>query len=63
MIRALKARNKIGFVDGTIVKDKTDNSNSIKSDKVNEIMCSWILNSMSEFIFVGHVCSKFAIDI
>lgn len=63
MIRALKARNKIGLVEGTNIKDKKDAISSLKWDRLNAIVCSWILNSLSESIYIGHVCSKFVLDI
>lgn len=44
MTRALKARNKIGFVDGTKIKDKKDIVKSLKWYHVNAIVCSWIMN-------------------
>lgn len=37
MTRALKSQNKIGFVDGTIVKQKDDIVKSLKWDCVNVI--------------------------
>lgn len=43
MTRALKPRNKIRFVDGTIIKMKDGIVKSLKWDKVNAIVCSWIL--------------------
>lgn len=63
MTRALKARNKQGFIEGTELKDKTDTTKSLKWDRVNAIVCSWILNSLSESIYIGHACSEFALDV
>ena len=63
MTRALKARNKKGFIEGTEIQDKKDPVRSLKWVRVNAIVCSWILNSSSENIYIGHVCFEFALDI
>lgn len=63
MTRALKARNKKGFIEGIEVQDKKDPIRYLKWDRVNAIVCSLILNSLSENIYIGHVCSEFALDI
>ena len=63
MTRALKARNKQGFIEGTELKDNKDAIKSLKWDRVNAIVCSWILNSLSESIYIGHACSEFALDV
>ncbi|XP_023743339.1 uncharacterized protein LOC111891514 [Lactuca sativa] len=63
MTRALKARNKQGFIEGTELKDNKDAIKSLKWDRVNAIVCSWIVNSLSESIYIGHACSEFALDV
>lgn len=63
MSRTLKAKNKIGLVDGTELKDKKDMVRSPTWDRVNVVVCSEILNSVSESIYIGHASSEFALDI
>lgn len=63
MIRSLKDRNKLGFVNGTIKNDTTDLIKSFKWERVNFIVCSWILCSLSEFIYSSHAYSESAKDV
>lgn len=63
MVRDLKARIKNGFIDESLLKDKKDIVRSLKWLHVDAIVCSWILNLVSEFIYVGHACSEFALDV
>lgn len=44
-------------------KIKKDIVRYTKWDRVNAIVCSWILNSLSGTIYIGHACSMFALDI
>lgn len=63
MIRSLKARNKLGFVEGTVKKDSSDEPKSLKWEHANVVVCSWILGYLSESIYYGHAYSKSVVDI
>ncbi|XP_052622644.1 uncharacterized protein LOC111911314 [Lactuca sativa] len=63
MVRSLKARNKLGFVEGIVKKDSTDELKSSKWERANAVVCSWILGSLSESIYSGHAYSESAVDI
>lgn len=63
MIRILKAINKLGLVDGIVVKDSTDELKSLKWERANVIVCSWILRSLSKSIYSSHAYSESAVDI
>lgn len=62
--RALAAKNKLGFFNGEISKPTDENMRS-KWKRVDELVCSWIINSMQKEIaetFVnrmGHRSIKF----
>ena len=58
IVNSLKAWNKLGFVDGTIKRDTTDAAKSSKWECVNVVVCSWILCSLSEFIYYSHAYSE-----
>ncbi|XP_071689133.1 uncharacterized protein [Rutidosis leptorrhynchoides] len=60
MILALQTKNKVGFVDGTCVKNTSDLVLMSQWDRCNSVMLSWILNSISEDLFVGQVFSTSA---
>lgn len=57
MTRGLKARNKLGFVDGTITREKNDDTKSSKWERVNAVVCNWLLGLISETIYASHVYS------
>lgn len=59
MTRGLKARNKLGFADGTITKPKDDSSKILKWERANAVTSSWILGSISESIYAGHAGLNF----
>lgn len=63
MIRALKGRNKWGFIDGTCYKPKDDETRTLKWDIVNVVVCSWLLNSIFETIYASHACCDLASDV
>ncbi|KAL4573125.1 hypothetical protein LXL04_019920 [Taraxacum kok-saghyz] len=50
MIIALSAKNKIGFVDGTVSQPAADSSNYASWYKVNSMVISWFLNSLHQNI-------------
>jgi hypothetical protein len=43
---ALRAKNKLGFVDGTLTKPTSSNDLS-QWERCNDLVCSWILNSVT----------------
>ncbi|XP_023737486.1 uncharacterized protein LOC111885459 [Lactuca sativa] len=63
MVRALKARNKLGFVDGTVSKPVKDPVKESKWERANAITCSWILGSISENLYANHACLESAYDL
>lgn len=42
MIRALKGRNKLGFVDSSFVKPVDNEVKVRKWERVNVVVCSWL---------------------
>lgn len=58
MTRSLKGRNKLGFVDGTIKRPTEDEIKIRKWDRVNAIVCSWVLGSVSESIYHSHAATE-----
>ena len=50
MIISLSAKNKIGFVDGSISKPATTASNYSNWHRANSMVISWLLNSLSRDI-------------
>ena len=61
--RALKARNKLGFIDGTLKKTSVDESKKTKWDRANAVVCSWLLSSISDSIYQSQAYSEVAEDI
>ncbi|XP_023756901.1 uncharacterized protein LOC111905437 [Lactuca sativa] len=61
--RALKARNRLGFVDGTFKRSKVDDSKQAKWDRANAVFCSWLLSSISDSIYQSQAYSKVAEEI
>ncbi|KAI3688864.1 hypothetical protein L2E82_46759 [Cichorium intybus] len=57
MMRSLKGRNKLGFVEGSIVKPD-DPAKLLKWERANSVVCSWILGSVSESIYASHACTE-----
>lgn len=39
MTRSLKARNKLGFVKGKVIKDSSDELQSLKWERANAVVC------------------------
>lgn len=50
---ALSAKNKLGIINGTVVKPEESSPLSSQWDKVNDMVISWILNTMSDEICNG----------
>ncbi|GAV62899.1 UBN2_3 domain-containing protein [Cephalotus follicularis] len=57
MLIALKAKNKIGFIDGTCAKPDQDSPLSHQWERCNAIVLSWIMNTVSKELFTGIVYS------
>lgn len=57
MIRSLRGRNKLGFVEGTLDKPG-DPAKLLKWERANSVVCGWILGSLSESIYAGHACTE-----
>ncbi|KAJ0860963.1 putative transcription factor interactor and regulator CCHC(Zn) family [Helianthus annuus] len=60
---ALEAKNKFGFIDGKCKKNTDDEVLSNQWDRCNSVVLSWLLNSVSEELYLGQVFSKFASDV
>ncbi|GJT70426.1 ribonuclease H-like domain-containing protein [Tanacetum coccineum] len=58
MLLALKGKNKINFIDGSYRRSNTDEVLGRQYDRVNAIVLGWILNSISEELFLGQIFSK-----
>ncbi|GJY36570.1 ribonuclease H-like domain-containing protein, partial [Tanacetum coccineum] len=52
MLLALEGKNKTGFIDGSCRRSNTDEVLGRQWDRVNEIVLGWILNSISEELFL-----------
>ncbi|KAK1412979.1 hypothetical protein QVD17_34637 [Tagetes erecta] len=60
---ALLVKNKTGFIDKSCVKP-TDNPSLTKQwERCNSVVLSWILNSISEELYVGQIFSKVASEV
>lgn len=50
MLLSLSAKNKLGFLDGSIAKPIGDSHDLKAWERCNDLVCSWILNSLDENI-------------
>ncbi|XP_071740356.1 uncharacterized protein [Rutidosis leptorrhynchoides] len=57
MLLALGTKNKIGFIDGSVKKDETNEVLAKQWDRCNNVVLSWILGSMSEDLYSGQIFS------
>ncbi|KAJ0818040.1 putative RNA-directed DNA polymerase [Helianthus annuus] len=60
---ALEAKNKFGFIDGKCKKNTEDDVLSSQWDRCNSVVLSWLLNSVSEELYLGQVFSKLASEV
>ncbi|MFS7950553.1 putative RNA-directed DNA polymerase [Helianthus anomalus] len=60
---ALEAKNKYGFIDGKCIKSKDDPVLASQWDRCNSVVLTWLLNSVSEELFLGQVFSKLAAEV
>ncbi|GJS97878.1 ribonuclease H-like domain-containing protein [Tanacetum coccineum] len=58
MLLALEGKNKTGFIDGSCKRSNTDEVLGRQWDRVNAVVLGWILNSISEELFLGQIFSK-----
>ncbi|XP_071741185.1 uncharacterized protein [Rutidosis leptorrhynchoides] len=58
VLLALGTKNKVGFVDGTCVKNATDDVLSKQWDRCNSVVLSWLLGSISDELYAGLIFSE-----
>ena len=63
MLLALEGKNKTGFIDRSCRRSNTDEVLGRQWDRVNVVVLGWILNSISEELFLGQLFSKRASDV
>ena len=63
MSLALRVKNKTGFIDGTFAKPKGNAILETQWEKCNSVVLTWILNSISEELYLGLVYSKSAAEV
>ncbi|GJV99825.1 ribonuclease H-like domain-containing protein [Tanacetum coccineum] len=62
MTFALRNHNKLGFIDGTCKRDKTNLALANQWDMCNSVIVTWILNSLSSELFAGAIYAKNAYE-
>ncbi|KAJ0818200.1 putative RNA-directed DNA polymerase [Helianthus annuus] len=60
---ALEAKNKFGFVNGKCEKSTEDDVLANQWDRCNSVVLTWLLNSVSEELFLGQVFSSLASEV
>ncbi|XP_071712327.1 uncharacterized protein [Rutidosis leptorrhynchoides] len=60
MLLALSTKNKVGFVNGTYLKNNDNDVLAAQWDRCNSIVLSWLLNSISEDLYSGQIFSSTA---
>ncbi|KAJ0626039.1 putative transcription factor interactor and regulator CCHC(Zn) family [Helianthus annuus] len=60
---ALQVKNKMGFIDGKCVKSTQNDVLVNQWERCNYVVLTWILNSISEELYVGQVYSKLASEV
>ena len=55
---SLRARNKLGFVNGSCPRPTTDEIKGRQWDRADAVVLSWLLGSISENLYASHVLSK-----
>ncbi|KAM0022876.1 putative RNA-directed DNA polymerase [Helianthus debilis subsp. tardiflorus] len=60
---ALEAKNKFGFINGKCEKPKDNEVLAGQWDRCNSVVLTWLLNSVSEELFLGQVFSKLASEV
>src|ERR1044071_5921247 len=60
---ALETKNKYGFIDGTTVRPTDDEVLGKQWDRCNFVVLPWLLNFVSEELYLGQVFYKYARDV
>ncbi|KAJ0900510.1 putative RNA-directed DNA polymerase [Helianthus annuus] len=60
---ALQVKNKWRFIDKSCVKSENNEVLARQWDRCNSIVLTWILNSISEELYMGNVFAKLASDV
>ncbi|KAI3744219.1 hypothetical protein L1987_57296 [Smallanthus sonchifolius] len=60
---ALQVKNKMGFIDGTCVRSTENTVLAKQWDRCNSVVITWILNSMSDELYMGQVYSSLASEV
>ncbi|XP_071687380.1 uncharacterized protein [Rutidosis leptorrhynchoides] len=60
MLLDLSAKNKVGFVKGTLLKNDDNEVLAAQWDKCNSVVLSWLLSSISEELYSGQIFSATA---
>jgi hypothetical protein len=63
IIMALSAKNKLGFIDGTISQPETSSEDFLQWNRCNNMVKSWLLNSISHDICTSVIYCNLASDI
>ncbi|GJX77507.1 ribonuclease H-like domain-containing protein [Tanacetum coccineum] len=58
MLLPLEGKNKTSFIDGSCKRSNINEVLGRQWDRVNEVVLGWILNSISEELFLGQFFSK-----
>ncbi|XP_071738626.1 uncharacterized protein [Rutidosis leptorrhynchoides] len=58
VLLALETKNKVGFIDGTCIKNTTDEVLSKQWDRCNSVVLSWLLGSIADELYSGLIFSK-----
>ncbi|KAI3730698.1 hypothetical protein L1987_61872 [Smallanthus sonchifolius] len=59
----LQAKNKLGFIDGNCKKSTDNEVLALQWERCNSVVLTWILNSVSDELYVGQVYSKLASEV
>ncbi|KAF5819908.1 putative retrotransposon Copia-like protein [Helianthus annuus] len=60
---ALEAKNKFGFVNGKCERSTEDHVLASQWNRCNSVVLTWLLNSVSEDLFLGQVFSTLALEV
>ncbi|GJV92569.1 ribonuclease H-like domain-containing protein [Tanacetum coccineum] len=62
MTFAIRNHNKLGFIDGSYKRDTDNLALANQWDMCNSVVVTWILNSLSSYLFAGAICAKSACE-
>ncbi|XP_071712556.1 uncharacterized protein [Rutidosis leptorrhynchoides] len=60
---ALSTKNKMGFINGSVLRSKTNEVLASQWDRCNSIVLSWILGSVTEDLYCGQIFSTNATEV